>query len=507
MYDPKFIDSNYKGPMLIRSYLQKLKSENAKSRFLKKFNKRFFILDLSNYSFTYKDKENSSKSSTFPLTELITVDPNPRITDICDWKFAFVLQLGDRIYHLYADSVSVHNEWCNALKACLKPLERLIHQDTTNVSKPLPGLNSPMHAVDPVLKPLQNPHPLKEQPKINLPHVITSNPTEPEIRYKPEEIIKKDLKQPENPKKSDFNVETEIKQESNMRIRNSGEFYHNKIPQSSLNESEPEIPEFGRSHSEAEKSKNVSNPPKLEVIKSNFRPDPIPITTKKQDNEDDDEVTVISGPKNIRKEIDLISQVTPVIYTKERPITKTNLTSPKKENFTPVEIPPVTQNVFVKQAPGLQVEFKSGGMFDIMNEFNNLELEQVKVRPILELKKKIIEDKPKTEEIKFESAQKSPEVKNLPKTEKREFFETEKKTGLGKVTVKAGFNKVPIKVGYVEKPEILPDDSELVQKTVSNKNRKSADVKPVRKQKTEFVEKNEKTNPQGNDCDWDDWDN
>ena len=507
MYDPKYIDSNYKGPMLIRSYLQKLKSENAKSRFIRKFNKRFFILDLSNYFFAYKDKENSSKISTYPLTDLINVDPNPRIIEICEWKFAFVIQLGNRIYHLYADSVSIHNEWCNALKACLKPLERLIYQESPNASKPSPAYNSPMHAVDPVLKPSLNPNPPKDLPNIGLPHVITSNPTEPEMRYKPEEIIKMDLKQPENPRKIDANVENQNNQENNLRKRNSVEFNYGKSHQSSLYGLEPEIPAFGRSQSEVENSKNLSNPPMLNVIKSNFRPDPIPNKSKNQDIEDEDEVTFISGPVNLKKEIDQISQVIPVIYSKERPISKTNLTSPKKENFTSVEIPPVSQNVFVKQVPDFKVEFKSGGMFDIMNEFNNLGLEQVKVRPILEVKKKIIEDKTKKEEVKFENVQKNPEVKNLPKTEKKEFFEPEKKTGLGKVTLKAGINKVPDKVGYVEKPEISPDDSEIVQKSGSIQNRKSVDVRPTPKQKAEFVEKNEKMKPQGDDCDWDEWDN
>ena len=53
MEDSKYVDPNYKGPTLIRGYLKKLKTDMALVRFLKKFTKRYFILDLNNYFFGY----------------------------------------------------------------------------------------------------------------------------------------------------------------------------------------------------------------------------------------------------------------------------------------------------------------------------------------------------------------------------------------------------------------------------------------------------------------------
>ena len=84
MEPQRYFDPSYKGPTLIRGYLKKLKSDSAFGKILGKFNKRYFILDMNNYQFGYQDKENSSKSHMFPLSDLIDIDPNPRITEVCD---------------------------------------------------------------------------------------------------------------------------------------------------------------------------------------------------------------------------------------------------------------------------------------------------------------------------------------------------------------------------------------------------------------------------------------
>lgn len=43
------LDPYYKGPSLISGYLNKIKSSSLFTHFFKKYNKRFFVLDLNKY--------------------------------------------------------------------------------------------------------------------------------------------------------------------------------------------------------------------------------------------------------------------------------------------------------------------------------------------------------------------------------------------------------------------------------------------------------------------------
>ncbi|CAG9334896.1 unnamed protein product [Blepharisma stoltei] len=118
------IDPNYKGPMKVESFLQKLKSQKAKARIFKKFNKRWFVLDLNQGTFAYSRKQNSNKiEQSHPVTDIIRVDPNPQIAQTCDWKFAFTVETRARVYVLYSESQNMHRLWCVALKAVLLPSE------------------------------------------------------------------------------------------------------------------------------------------------------------------------------------------------------------------------------------------------------------------------------------------------------------------------------------------------------------------------------------------------
>jgi len=94
----------------VESYLKKSKRAGAKGRMFGKFNKRWFILDLKSGVFYYLKSKNSKKpEKTYPITDIVMYNNNPKITDVSDWKFAFSIEFTQRVYVLYAESVSVHH--------------------------------------------------------------------------------------------------------------------------------------------------------------------------------------------------------------------------------------------------------------------------------------------------------------------------------------------------------------------------------------------------------------
>lgn len=105
--------------------MQKLKGQKAKARLFSKFTKRWFCLDLKLGTFTYYRKKESTKAEvSHSILEIVAIDPNPRVTQICDWKFVFMVETKVRVYILYSESVNMHNLWCVALRAVLLPLDR-----------------------------------------------------------------------------------------------------------------------------------------------------------------------------------------------------------------------------------------------------------------------------------------------------------------------------------------------------------------------------------------------
>ena len=102
--------------------LQKLKSKEAIGRIFSKFVKRWFVLNLNSRKFYYTAGKNKKKQiKTHDVSEIISIDPNPKIDVICDWKFAFEISTRDKVYLLYSESVSCHNDWCHAVRAVLRP--------------------------------------------------------------------------------------------------------------------------------------------------------------------------------------------------------------------------------------------------------------------------------------------------------------------------------------------------------------------------------------------------
>ena len=575
----KYIDSNYKGPTLVQHYLKKLKSENAKSRFIKRFNKRFFILDLQNYYMGYKDDMKSSKIVSFSLNDLINIDPNPRIIEVCDWKFAFVVQIGQRIIHLYADSVSIHNEWCVALRACLKPIERMIFP--VNQDKPLASAvraSSPVEAssenTDKTIKKEENlPSDFKEDRKI-------------------EEVLEK-LEQKLNLGEKDINYDNLAreqvksafvsKQENNIRANptprtqsfadNTGfvnvNSSHDKLSTQYNSNSIP-LPIFERAMSQPEKPAYVE--PKFSVIKNNLdqaRPHP---SYNRKDEDDDDEITVISGPVKSIKQDDIpsvnVGFGTPLLRGIGSPNNVKKQVLSNERNAEVREAPKAESNVFnhetgKKKAFQMNhVEFRPGGIQDVINGFDDLGLEHVHVRPVKEVKQTLkkepspmrrnsINDKLSKNEIEGAREKKKFQVKenfefhddeffaaepakaNYSKPEKKENFEgfenspkalksqkpkpSEKfeiienpekpaRKPIGKISVKPSFTKSSAQKTYVERPEVVPDDGpsnpanpSTVSSSIPVKSgRKASNSKP-----SNFITA---TKAQGEDCDWENWD-
>jgi len=115
------LDPRYTGPLVIESYLKKLKKASHRAVFSSKFTKRWFVLDLRSGSFHYLQNKNKTKPErAYTLSDILSVDINPKVIEVCDWKFSFVVETNDRSYFLYAESVSMHTLWCTALLALVR---------------------------------------------------------------------------------------------------------------------------------------------------------------------------------------------------------------------------------------------------------------------------------------------------------------------------------------------------------------------------------------------------
>lgn len=575
--NPKYLDPNYKGPTLVQHYLKKLKSENAKSRFIKRFNKRFFILDLQNYYLGYKDDMKSSKIVSFSLSDLINIDPNPRIIEVCDWKFAFVVQIGQRIMHLYADSVSIHNEWCVALRACLKPIERMIF---------------PVNQEKPPVSEVRTSSPVEESSE-NRDKSIKEGSNRPEDR-KIEEVLEK-LEEKLNLGEKDINYGNfpreqvkaafATKEENNVRANptprtqsfndNTGFVNVNSSQDkfsNQLNSNLVPLPVFERAQSQPEKPVYVE--PKFNVIKNNLD-QARPHASYNRKDEDDEEITVISGPVKSIKQDDIpavnVAFATPLLRGIASPKNVKKQVLPNEKKVEINEKPNLETNIFnqenmKKKAFQLnQVEFRPGGIQDVINGFDDLGLEHVHVRPVKEVKQNLkkepspmrrdsVNDKfgktdfeavreKKKFQVKenfefhddeffapepgkatfykaekqdnfenFENLEKQAKVSNPPRakaTEKFEIIENPEKPArkaIGKISVKPGFSKASAQRNYVERPEVVPDDgpnyaanpSTAASSNPVKSNRKAASSKP-----SNFIAT---TKAQGEDCDWENWD-
>ena len=139
MENRRYIDQLYIGPRRFEGYLKKLKSKDSYSRIFTKFNKRYFLVDLDEYIIAYKSKASSKNLRKFSLVEITYIDSSPKITEPCDWKFAFAVKLKKKLYTLHSDTYKSCQHWCEILKACTRPLDH--NPYNTAPKKPVFSIN------------------------------------------------------------------------------------------------------------------------------------------------------------------------------------------------------------------------------------------------------------------------------------------------------------------------------------------------------------------------------
>lgn len=505
-----YVDPNYKGPAMIRGYLKKLKCDRAMMKFLKRFNKRYFILDLSYYIFYYQSKENTQILQKFDLNQLVRVDSNPRISDICDWKFPFTVVIGDKTFNLYADSASAHAEWCNGFRACVKPFTRMAQGEIANC--PRIAENVPVSAD------------------------VHSNL---KSEFKVEGQNNAVGREKNNGLETGKNQETGDKRSQEPDVKRSQELVgHKKQDDDARNSGKESVNNWNKN--------NEFN--KFVVVAADKRDNS---RNARHHEEDEDDIKVISQPKNIKKTDDL-DRVVPVIFAKERPMSKRGVT-PIINREEAKEVRTEERKSSYGRATSVYKErivFNQNGINDMMNELDDLGLDKVEVRTGVEFRQKVSASRtlktdnfkdsqnstntsdgqkinPKyfapepteksrsihTKESRVLSSSDPNEIKfNHKELEKKpqEYFAPEpnpKKSSLSGLSYRPVSNKIPTKPKFVEKPEIVADEEVTKarnEKVVNNKPPSSKDR--AHKEKAVYKEQNSNLNPQGNDCDWDNWD-
>lgn len=506
----KYIDPSYNGPTLIKGYLKKLKSKVSFSLIVSKFNKRYFILDLNNYFFGYQDREISSNFNRYELRNITNVHQNPRVTDVCDWRFAFSIEFKTRVFTLHTDSISIRSLWCKALIACIKP-SNFVNE---KISKPLS-----------LLKPICNP-------------LESENTQEKE---KNEDVYDKKNNGIEERNKDVHGDDcNSFKDEKDNKM--GGGFFKNLENSDELRCLESNSKDQGKCKNEflTKSSYEVNR-----KHKTNFTHN----TLKSVNLSEDEDISIISNPKaKIQKDdfdtLNLTAQIrlqSPQKSRFHKHLTIENPVSIKNPENLPWEVP---KKIPIKANP---IVFKANGIIDMIEEFNNLGLENVEIRTpscvrqklkpnhlldttkafskprnttaspirILKIKKVTLNaNKKKGDAFSMTQtfAKRNTETKSISpvKMANKHFDDLndwdndmkkddEKKKNFGANIVK----KVPVK--FVEKPEILIDEEFSVSKSIRDDRKmlnKSEDVK----NKAMF---NEKTLDlvKRSDCDWDDWDN
>ena len=397
MENVKYVDPNYMGPTLIRGYLKKLKTDMALVKFLKKFNKRYFILDLNNYFFGYQSSETASKIEKFSLENLRKVDNFPRITETCSYKFAFYIEIGNRDFFLYANSLSAHKEWCAGLCACLKSIPNGLASITTEKSK----------------------IPINHIPK-------------PEILYnqsesKPEFLIEQEKPQPED-------------------IYKSKPIIHEKNEKLPIKTSEPSY----------ERPKDLPVRPNFIVVKKENEES----KKKISEDLSDDEVKVISGPKVFKPKEDDYDRVVPIVYKKEK-ITQKKDIRPTPEPRIPTQTnqEKIISNPRSVSAFKATFEMKSGGISDMLNDLENIGVSNIEVRSGSELRQKISQKAYGSDAIPALEHAKHPNVSNVDRLGFFRQEEGTNKSKVKAISYRPITTKINLKPKYEEKPQVVPDET------------------------------------------------
>ncbi|CAG9317685.1 unnamed protein product [Blepharisma stoltei] len=104
-------------PKLVQGYLKKLKNDRALIRFVSKFTKRWFVLDIAASKFYY------CKNSTKPipikhhsLNEITNFVRDLDNIELSDWRFSFKVETTSKIYTLYCENSTEYEKWCEAFQ-------------------------------------------------------------------------------------------------------------------------------------------------------------------------------------------------------------------------------------------------------------------------------------------------------------------------------------------------------------------------------------------------------
>mmetsp|Transcript_27415 Transcript_27415/g.49372 ORF Transcript_27415/g.49372 Transcript_27415/m.49372 type:complete len:499 (+) Transcript_27415:464-1960(+) len=112
----------YQGPMIIESYLKKAKQQSSFSRFLARFTKRWFTLDLTKGTLSYQKSKTSNRGlKVYMIKDLCNFRPEPEDAEVCNWTYPFSIQAKGREYLLHCETESSHSLWANALWALQIP--------------------------------------------------------------------------------------------------------------------------------------------------------------------------------------------------------------------------------------------------------------------------------------------------------------------------------------------------------------------------------------------------
>lgn len=540
MYTGNYIDPNYRGPMIIQGFLKKLKSEGSFSKFLTKFNKRFFILDLNNYFFGYQDNKTSSNFLRHELIELISVNPNPNITETCEWRFAFVVEISKRIYTLYTHTKSLHKDWTDGLKACIRPNDKAkLNIDQQKIV--LTAMN--------VEK--------KDSKKEFIDEIGSLND------WKDKNLIFRNNNCEEDITDIDFHVKNRVIFEINNKVRleHNQRFGFDKELEQSPVENRVSYSGSPKGHRvRLTPDQKLQDKPKLFMIKGDFKDEcdkfEVKQKIKHENTDEEDEVSLVYSPKFAKKQNDDFGAGIPILITrpyssrehnieKHKPeVSKNNKELENSFKDTPKEMPDNSKNI----------QPISNGILDLMADFDSLGLEKIEIRPALYLKrkslqgtftkttkastkiinpslspKKLVKSYRQTPENITKLAQKSYEnqrpaiqvalkktkspiiQKNHLKTMDENNWDEDSKANtkrnqktitLGNITVKPIKKKIMAK--FVEKPEIVPDDGFADKKKPKTVRRTQTDMKNVKRQMVSDEKKYDKGHE--HDCNWDEWD-
>jgi hypothetical protein len=465
-------------------------------KFLKKFTKRYFVLDLNSYIFGYQEKESSSKLQSFGLELLRKVERFPRVTTVCNYKFAFYVEIDNREFFLYADSLSVHNQWCNGLLACFPTVENSkITLDQTVIPQ------TPSVVEEQVL----------QKPDLEL----------PQVKHEPDFIIQEEKPQPD----SDFSQKT---------------------PKPAVLPRPPKTPEPPK------EKPPISNPRAHFLVVKNKEEIPEPEKIEKNfeivGQDLDDDVKIIAGPKCVKKDEDSFAGVVPVIVNR----VKTNFSS----DFRKVDkkIAEVEKNDgIVNQARTSSalkdyINQKNSNIQGMLDDLDDIGLDKVQIRTGSEIRKNISEKSNKNENFKvnhreekntenrrfdvfekndtikknlFErreeindkgrndklgnSGRNKSESKRVKQFDDMGIFRPEKDhndKGLKTLSYRPVSTKLSVKPKYEEKPNTNPDEPIIAKQPQPTK--KASSKTPILT--SAYTEKLQQLKPQGKDCDWDNWD-